>query len=126
MTLLVEYVLKQSRHLTGEETKPKTRKQDKELNRGMTLLTGLSLAVRSNPHDQTPRGLVEVVTCIYGPAAVTYAFADPLVTACRHLVVRVSLIINLDGRALNWYKQGHLKTRTSETVLFGKDKDRHE
>ena len=37
-----------------------------------------------------------MVTCVYGPA-VTYAFPDPLITAYRYSVIRVSLIIVLDA-----------------------------
>ena len=35
----------------------------------------------------------------------------------------MSLIIILDGTALNWCRQEELRARTSETVLFGKIKD---
>ena len=37
-----------------------------------------------------------MVTCVYGPA-VTYAFPDLLITAYRYSIIRVSLIIVLDG-----------------------------
>ena len=72
-TLLVEYLVMQNRHLTGEEKNPKTKEEMKEAN-----------------------GLGEVVTCIYRPA-VTYAFLDPLVAAYRNSVAHVSLISMLDG-----------------------------
>ena len=62
------------------------------------------------------------MTCIYGPA-VTYAFPDPLVSAYRNSVVHVSLISVLDGMALKWCRQEVLRTRMSNTVLFGKVKD---
>ena len=99
-TLLVEYLLMQNRHMTGEEKNPKTRDEWREANGGIPLLTDLCLAMRSDPVGMI-RGLEEVVTCIYGPA-VTYAFPDPLVAAYRNSVVRVSLISVLDGTALNW------------------------
>ena len=69
------------------------------------------------------RGLEEAVTCIYEPA-VTYAFPGPLVAAYRHSVVHVSIISVLDGTALNWCQQEVLRARMSNTVLFGKVKDR--
>ena len=89
-TLLVEYLLMQNRHMTGEEKNPKTREEWREANSGIALLTDLRLAMRSDP-VVVIRGLEEVVTCIYGPA-VTYVFPDPLVAAYRHSVVHVSLI----------------------------------
>ena len=120
-TLLVEYLLMQNRHMTVEEKNPKTRVELREANGGIPLLTDLCLAMRSDPVGMI-RGLEEAVTCIYGPA-VTYAFPDPLVAAHRHSVVHVSLISVLDGTALNWCRQGVLRARMSNTVLFGKVKD---
>ena len=52
-------------------------------------------------------------------SAVTNDFPDPLITAYRPSVMHVSLISVLDGTALNWCKQGHLRAQMSETVLFG-------
>ena len=120
-TLLVEYLLMQNRHMTGEEKNPKTRDEWREANGGIPLLTDLCLAMRSDPVGMI-RGLKEVVTCIYGPA-VTYTFPDPLVAAYRNSVVHVSLISVLDGTALNWCRQEVLRARMSNTVLFGKVKD---
>ena len=111
----------QNRHLTGEETGSKTKEQVMEVNVGMILLTDLCLAMRSDPLEEA-RGLGEVLTCAYGPA-VTYAFPDPLIIAYRPSVIHVSLISILDGTALNWCKQGHLRAQMSETVLFGEVKD---
>ena len=111
-TLLVEYLLMQNRYLTGEEKNPKTKKEWKEANGGMPLLTDLCLTMRSDPLGMI-RGLEEVVTCIYGPA-VTYKFPDPLVTAYRHSVAHVSLISVLDGTALNWCGQEKLRARMRE------------
>ena len=103
MTLLVEYLLMQNRHMTGEEKNPKTRDEWRKVNGGMPLLTDLCLAMRSDPMGII-RGLEEVVTCIYGPA-VTYAFPDPLMTAYRNSVTHLSLISILDGTTLNWCQQ---------------------
>ena len=64
-TLLVEYLLMQNRHLSGEERNPKTRDEWRETNGGIPLLTDLCLAMRSDPLGVI-RGLGEVVTCIYG------------------------------------------------------------
>ena len=121
-TLLVEYHLMQNRYLTGEEKNLKTKEEWKEANGSMPLLTDLCLAMRSDPLGMI-RGLEEVVTCIYGPAAVTYAFPDPLVMAYRHSVAHVSLISVLHGTALNWCGQEKLRARMSDTLLFGKVKD---
>ena len=98
-TLLVEYLLMQNRHLTGEEKNPKTKEEIREVNGCMPLLTDLCMAMQSDPLGII-RGLGEVVTCIYRPA-VTYAFPDPLVTAYQYSVLYVSLISILDGTALN-------------------------
>ena len=94
-TLLVQYLMMQNRHMTGEEKNPKSREEWKKMNGGMPLLTDLCLAMRSDPMGII-RGLEEVVTCIYGPA-VTYAFPDPLVTTYRYSVTHLSLISVLDG-----------------------------
>ena len=120
-TLLVQYLLMQNRHLTGEEKSPKTREEWRRANAGMPLLTDLCLAMRSDPMGMI-RGLGEVVTCIYGPA-VTFAFPDPLVTAYRYSVTHVSLISVLDGTTINWCQQEVLRAQMSNTVLFGKVKD---
>ena len=64
-TLLVEYLLMQNRHMTGEEKNPKTKYEWRQVNGGMPLLTDLCLAMRSDPMGII-RGLEEVVTCIYG------------------------------------------------------------
>ena len=120
-TLLIQYLLMQNRHLTGEEKSPKTREEWRKVNGGMPLLTDLCLAMRSDPMGMI-RGLGEVVTCIYGPA-VTFAFSDPLVTAYRYSVTHVSLISILDGTTLNWCQQEVLRAQMSNTVLFGKVKD---
>ena len=120
-TLLVQYLMMQNRHMTGEDENPTSREEWKKTNRGMPLLTDLCLAMRSDPMGII-RGLEEVVTCIYGPA-VTYAFPDPLVTTYRHSVTYLSLISILDGTALNWCQQEVLRGRMSNTVLFGKVKD---
>ena len=120
-TLLVEYLLMQNRHLTGEERSAKTREEVREANGGILLLTDLCLAMKSDPLGMI-RGLRDVVTCDYVPA-VTYAFPDPLVAAYRHSVLHVSLINVLDGTALYCCRQQELRARISETLLFGKIKE---
>ena len=120
-TLLVQYLMMQNRHMTGEDKNPTSREEWKKINGGMPLLTDLCLAMRSDPMGMI-RGLEEVVTCIYGPA-VTYAFPDPLVTTYRYSVTHLSLISVLDGTALNWCQQEVLRAQMSNTVLFGKVKD---
>ena len=103
-TLLVEYLLMQKRHMTGEEKNLKTKDEWRKMNGGMPLLTDQCLAMRLDPMGII-RGLEEVLTCIYGPA-VTYAFPGVL-----------------DGTALNWCQQEVLSSQMSNTVLFGKVKD---
>ena len=120
-TLLVQYLMMQNRHMTGEDKNPTSREEWKKMNGGMPLLTDLCLAMRSDPMGII-RGLEEVVTCIYGPA-VTYAFPDPLVTTYRYSVTHLSLFSVLDGTALNWCQQEVLRAQMSNTVLFGKVKD---
>ena len=48
-TLLVQYLMMQNRHMTGEDENPTSRKEWKKTNRGMPLLTDLCLAMRSDP-----------------------------------------------------------------------------
>ena len=48
-TLLVEYLLMQNRYLTEEERNPNTKKELKEANGGMPLLTDMCLAMKSGP-----------------------------------------------------------------------------
>ena len=120
-TLLVQYLMMQNRHMTGEEKNPKSKKEWKKINGSMPLLTDLCLAMRSDPMGII-RGLEEVGTCIYGPA-VTYAFPDPLVTTYRYSVTHLNLISILDGTALNWCQQEVLRAQMSSTVLFGKVRD---
>ena len=119
-TLLVEYLLMQNRYLTGEERNPKTRKELREANGGIPLLTDLCSAMRSDPLGMI-RVLGEVVSCIYGPA-LTYVLPDPFVVVYRYSVVHVTLISVLDETALNWCRQEDLRARMSEIVLFGKVK----
>ena len=120
-TLLVQYLMMQNRHITGEDKNPTSREEWKKMNGGMPLLTDLCLVMRSDLMGII-RGLAEVVTCIYGPA-VTYAFPDLLVTTYRHSVTHLSLISILNGTALNWCQQEVLRAQMSNTVLFGKVKD---
>ena len=60
-TLLVQCLLMQNRYLTVEEKNPKTKEEWKEANGGMPLLTGLCLAMRSDPLGMI-KWLEEVVT----------------------------------------------------------------
>ena len=48
-TFLIVYLLMQNWHLTGEEKNPRTKKEMREMNGGMPLLTDLSMAMRSDP-----------------------------------------------------------------------------
>ena len=61
--LLVQNLLMQNRHLTGEERSSKTREEVSEAIGGIALLTELCLAMRSDPLGMI-RGLGEVVTCV--------------------------------------------------------------
>ena len=50
-------------------------------------------------------------------------FLDYGVSALSDTFEHLSLISILDGKALNWCKQEHLRAQLSETVFFGKIKD---
>ena len=83
-----------------------------------TLLTNLSLAMRTNPLALI-RGATEFVTMTYGPA-VTFAFPDVKVEAYRRSVLHLNLISAVDGSALNWCGQHVLRELMSEDLLFAK------
>ena len=53
-TLLVEYLLMQIRHLTGEERIPKTREEMTEVSGGIPFLTDLCLAMRARGGSNLP------------------------------------------------------------------------
>ena len=63
-TLLVEYLLMQNRHMTGEEKNPKTREEWREANSGIPLLTDLCLSMRSDPVGVI-RGVDEVMSDLH-------------------------------------------------------------
>ena len=85
---------------------------------GMSLLTDLSLAMRTDPLALI-RGATEFVTVIYGPA-VKFAFPDVKVEAYRRSVLHLNLISAVDGSVLNWCKQHVSRELMSEDLLFGK------
>ena len=85
---------------------------------GMSLLTDLSLAMRTNPLALI-RGDTEFVTVIYGPA-VTFVFPEVKVKAYRRSVLHLNLKSAVDGSALNWYEQHALGEMMSEDLLFAK------
>ena len=88
---------------------------------GMSLLTDLSLAMRTDPYEDRAliRGATEFVTVIYGPA-VTFAFPDVKVEAYRRSVLHLNLISAVDGSALNWCEQHVLRELMGEDLLFAK------
>ena len=59
----MEYLLIQTRHLTGEERSAKTREEVREASGGLVLLTDLCLAMMTDPLGMI-RGLGEVLTCV--------------------------------------------------------------
>ena len=65
------------------------------------------------------RGATEFVTVIYGPA-VTFAFPDVKVEACKRSVLHLNLISAVNGSALNWCEQHALREIMSEDLIFAK------
>ena len=70
---------------------------------GMSLLTDLSLAMRTDPLALI-RVATEFLTVIIEPT-VTFAFPDVKMEAYRRSVLHLKLISAVDGSALNWYEQ---------------------
>ena len=85
---------------------------------GMSLLTDLSLAMRTDPLALI-RGSTEFVTVIYGPA-VTFAFPEVMVEAYRRSVSHLNLISAVERSELNWCEQHVLRELMSEDLLFAK------
>ena len=115
---LIQYLLQQNRFGTGDD---ETIEREEDMRRhagGMPLLTDLSLAMRTDPLALI-RGATEFVTVIYGPA-VTFAFPDVKVEACRRSVLHLNLISAVDGSALIWCEQRVLPELMSEDLLFAK------
>ena len=113
---LIQYLLQQNRFGTGED---ETIEREEDVRRhvgGMSLLTDLSLAMRTDP-SALIRGATEFVTVIYGPA-VTFAFPDVKVEAYRRSVLHLNLISAVDGSVLNWCEQHTLRELMSEDLLF--------
>ena len=91
---LIQYLLNQTRFGTGED---ETIKREEDVRRhvgGMSLLTDLRLAMRTNPLALI-RGATDFVTVIYGPA-VKFAFPDVKVEAYRRSVLHLNLISAVD------------------------------
>ena len=89
---------------------------------GMSILTDLSLAMRTDPLALI-RGVTEFVTVIYGPA-VTFAFPDVKVEVYRRSVLHVNLISAVDGSALNRCEQHALREMMSEDLFLQKYQSR--
>ena len=97
---LIQYLLQQNHFGTGED---KTIGNEEDVRRhvgGMPLLTGLSLAMRTDPLTLI-RGTTELVTVINGPAVI-FAFPEVKVEAYRRSVLHLNLNSAMDGSALNW------------------------
>ena len=110
--------LTQNRFGTGED---ETIQREVDVRRhvgGMSLLTDLSLVMRTDPLALI-RGVTEFVTVIYGPA-VTFAFPDVKVEAYMRSVLDLNLISAADGSTLNWCEQHTLRELMSEDLLFAK------
>ena len=93
---LMQYLLEQNRFGTGED---ETIEREEDVRRyvgGMSLLTDMCLAMRTDPLALI-RGAMELVTVIYGPA-VTFALPDVKVEAYRRSVLHLNLISAVDGR----------------------------
>ena len=104
----IQYLFQQNRFGTGED---ETIEREEDVRRhvgGMSLLTDLSLAMRT-----------DFVTVIYGPA-VTFAFPDVKVEAYRRSVLHLNLISAVDGSVLNWCEQHTLRELMIEDLLLAK------
>ena len=115
---LILFLLQQNRFGTGEDKTIEKEEDVRRHARGMHLLTDLSLAMNTEPLALI-RGTTEFVTVIYGPA-VTFAFRDVKVEACRGSVLRLNLISAVNGSALNWCEEIVLRELMSEDLLFAK------
>ena len=82
---LVEYLLMQNRHLTGEEKNPKTKEELIGANGGMPLLTNLCLALRSDQANLCAGGDIRGDTMlsgkVKGPELMVFNFRGQL--QCR-------------------------------------------
>ena len=115
---LIQNLLQQNRFGTGED---ETIGREEDVRRhvgGMSLLTDLSLAMRTNPLALI-RGDTEFVTVIYGQA-VTFAFPDVKVEAYSRSVLHLNLISAVDGTVLNWCEQHTFRELMSDDLLFAK------
>ena len=115
---LIQYLLQQNRVGSGEDETIQKEEHMRGHVGGMTLLTDLSLAMRTDPSARI-RGSTEFVAVIYGPA-VTFALPDVKVEAYRKSVLHLNLILAVDGSALNWCEQHALREMMSEDLLFAK------
>ena len=115
---LIQYLLQQNRFGVGEDRKIGKEEDVRRHAGGMSLLTNLSSAMRTDPLALI-RGTTEFVTVIYGPAA-TFAFPDVKVEAYRRSVQQLNLISAVDRSALNLYEQSVLPELMSEDFLFAK------
>ena len=115
---LIQYLLQQNHFRTGEDKMIEKEEDVRRHAGGMSLLTDLSLAMRTDPLALI-RGTAEIVTVIYGPA-VKFAFPHVRVQAIRRSVLHLNLISAVDGSALNWCKQNELGELMSEDLLFAR------
>ena len=99
MHTLIQYLLHQNRFATGEDETIERKENVRRHVGGMSLLTDLSLAMRTDPLALI-RGATEFVTVIYGPA-VTFAFPDVKLEAYRRSALHLNLTSAVDGSALN-------------------------
>ena len=110
-TLLLHYLLQQSRSLTGEDQPVSSRSEVRRC-RGMPLLTDLALMMLIDPLDLI-FGLREFVTVVYGPTVV-HVLPDIRVEAYRHSVLYVNLVSVVDCSVLNWVEQRELRRLASD------------
>ena len=96
----IQYLLQQNRFGTGDDEIIQREEDVRRHAEGMSLLTDLILATRTDPLALI-REATEFVTVIYGPA-VTFAFPDVKVEAYRRSVLHLNLILAVDGSTLNW------------------------
>ena len=89
----------QKRHFLGEETEPKTWKQDIEVKMGIPLLTDMCLALQSDH-----LGVIRVrrSSDLRLWTVNNLCFPDPLILAFQNSVIHVKFVSVLNGMALKW------------------------
>ena len=115
--LLLQYLLQQTRSITGED-KVATDAVECKKYCGMPLQTDLAVMIRIDPLALI-HGLWEFVTVVYGPV-MSFLFHDVQLKAYSNSVLYVNLVSVVDCSMLNWVEQKELRGLASDDRLFGR------